>query len=162
MLSGSDDRTVGRLLHWNLGGARQNFSQIAAVVGIEVLHQDESDAGFLRQVAEQVGEGFQSPGGSADAGDGERDNLASMDRRRYPEARLHLHDRAFHGKRPVRSSRGQRGPGSAKKDVPNQREPGPIARGQHVSPVRRPGQWVLRIPNALCFPKRDKLIFSGL
>ena len=52
------------------GGTLQDLGQQADVAGIEMRHQDESQAGVHRAGAEEGLEGFQAAGGGADADDG--------------------------------------------------------------------------------------------
>ena len=66
---GLDAEIVGDLLDRHRGDAGEELREGAFVLGVEVLDKYEAQAGVGRQMLEQVGEGFQAAGGSADAND---------------------------------------------------------------------------------------------
>ena len=69
---GFDRKPVARLDDRHAGGAGQEIGQPALVAGIEVLHEHEGHPGLRRQIGQELGEGLQAPGGSADPDDGKR------------------------------------------------------------------------------------------
>jgi hypothetical protein len=69
---GFDRKPLARLDDRNLGGAGQEIGQPALVAGTEVLHEHEGHPGVRRQMDEELGEGLEAPGGSADPDDGKR------------------------------------------------------------------------------------------
>jgi hypothetical protein len=63
---------IGYLGDLHRRGAGQQFSQSAGVPGVQVLNEDESEAGITGQVLENLGECLQAAGGSAESGYGTR------------------------------------------------------------------------------------------
>src|SRR5262245_2190315 len=66
-----DAHTMLDFLDRHVGGFGQQFSENAFARGLEVLHEGEGHASVVRQMSEQLLEGLQTPGGSADADYGE-------------------------------------------------------------------------------------------
>jgi hypothetical protein len=75
---GRDPKPLARLDDRHVGGAGQEISQPALVARIEVLHEHEGHPGARRQMGEELGEGLEAPGGSADPDDGERAFLPGL------------------------------------------------------------------------------------
>ena len=59
---------VGHLAHRHGGGAGENLRQQAVVFGVEMLHENDGQAGIGRQIGQQMFENFQPAGGAANAG----------------------------------------------------------------------------------------------
>src|SRR5215470_273260 len=62
-----DAHAIIDLLDRHVGGSGQQFSENAFARGVEVLHEDEGHTRVVRQMIEQLHEGLQTAGGSADA-----------------------------------------------------------------------------------------------
>ena len=67
----ADHEAVGRLQHRHLRRSRQQLTELAGVVRVEVLDQDEGESGPLGDAVEELRERFEPSRGSADADDGE-------------------------------------------------------------------------------------------
>jgi hypothetical protein len=61
---------IERLNHRHGGGALQDFSEPAGVIGVEMLHQHKGHAAVGGGVPEELFQGFQTSGGSANADNG--------------------------------------------------------------------------------------------
>ena len=61
---------LANLIYRHRGGPGEQWSQVAFVGGVKVLHQHERQAGVGGQGAEKLGDGFQPSCRDADAHDG--------------------------------------------------------------------------------------------
>jgi hypothetical protein len=67
---GHNPKPLARPDDRHVGGAGQEIGQPALVARIEVLHEHEGHPGARRQMGEELREGLEAPGGSADPDDG--------------------------------------------------------------------------------------------
>ena len=68
---GFDAEIMGGLADGHGGGPRQDLRERAVVGGVEMLHEDEAEAGVGLEALQQLREGLKTAGGSANADDGE-------------------------------------------------------------------------------------------
>ena len=69
---GRDRKSLARFDDRHVGGPGQEIGQPALMAGVEVLHEHEGHPGLRRQTGQELGEGLEAPGGSADPDDGKR------------------------------------------------------------------------------------------
>ena len=68
---GPDAQIVGGFSHRQGGDAGEKSSESTFMLRIEVLHQHKAHAGIRRQMLQQLGKGFETARGGANADDGE-------------------------------------------------------------------------------------------
>jgi hypothetical protein len=68
---GFDSEIVGGFADGHRGGPRKDLGKRAVVVGVEMLYEDEAEAGIGLEVLQQLREGLKAAGGSANADDRE-------------------------------------------------------------------------------------------